>query len=126
MQMMRFFLKTGYGESDKSYGGLTEDRTLGLGQGNAAAGPGFLAISAQIMNAYPQNGNGAWTMTSLSHRHFILAAVLYVDDADNIHMTALVSATPKELIDHAQLLTNAWEGLAIVTGAAMHCVLSCP
>jgi hypothetical protein len=119
MQMMRFFLKTGYGESDKSYGGLTEDRTLGLGQGNAAAGPGFLAISTQIVNAYLQDGHGARTMTSLSHRCFVLAAVLYVDDADNIHVTALVSATLKKLIDHAQLSTNAWGGLAIATSAAM-------
>jgi hypothetical protein len=71
------------------------------------------------MNPYLQDGHGAWTMTSLSHGHFILAAVLYVDAVDNIHMTALVSATPKELIDHAQLSTNAWGGLAIATGAAM-------
>jgi hypothetical protein len=119
MQTMRFFLRTGYGELDRSYRGSTEDRTLGLGQGNGAAGPGFLAISSQIVNAYLQDGQGARTMTSLSHRCFILAAFLYVDDADNIYMTALVSATPKELIDHAQLLTNAWGGLAVATGAAM-------
>jgi hypothetical protein len=58
-------------------------------------------------------------MTSLSHCCFILAAVLYVDNADNIHTTALVSGTPKELIDQAQLSMNAWGGLAIATGAAM-------
>jgi hypothetical protein len=96
MQTMRFFLRMGYGELDRLYGGLTEDRTLGLGQGNAAAGSSFLAISTQIVNAYLQDGHGAQTMTSLSHQRFILAAVLYVDDPDNIHMTALVSATPKE------------------------------
>ncbi len=119
MQTMRFFLQMGYGESDRSYGGLTEDRTLGLGQGNAAAGPGFLAISAQIVNTYLRDGHGARTMTSLSHNCFILTAVLYVDNADNIHMTALMSATTKALIDHAQLSTNAWGGLAIATNAAM-------
>jgi hypothetical protein len=43
-----------------------EDRTLGLGQGNAAAGPVFLAISTQIVNAYLQDGHGARTMTRLS------------------------------------------------------------
>jgi hypothetical protein len=58
-------------------------------------------------------------MTSLSHHCLIIAAVLYVDNVDNIHMMALVSATQKELIDHAQLSTNAWGGLAIATGAAM-------
>jgi hypothetical protein len=119
MQMMRFFLQIGYGESDRSYGDSTEDRTLGLGQGNATAGPGFLAISAQIVNAYLQDGHGARTMASLSHRCFILAAVLYVDNTDNIHMMALMSATPKELIDHAQLSRNAWGGLGIATSTAM-------
>jgi hypothetical protein len=119
MQMMRFFLRTGYGELDRSYGGLTEDRTQKLGQGIVAAGPRFLAISAQIVNAYLQDGHGARMMTSLSHCCFILAAVLYVDDVDNIHVTALMLATLKELIDHAQLLMNAWGGLAIATGATM-------
>ncbi len=51
MQTMRFFLRTGYGELDRSYGGSTEDRTLGLGQDNVAAGPGFLAISSLIVNS---------------------------------------------------------------------------
>ncbi len=44
MQTMRFFLRTGYGKLDRSYGGSMEDRTLGLGQDNAAAGPGFFSI----------------------------------------------------------------------------------
>jgi hypothetical protein len=50
---------------------------------------------------------------------FILAAVLYVDDADNIHMTPSVTDSSSELIQHAQHSTNAWGGLAIVIGAAM-------
>jgi hypothetical protein len=67
MQTMRLFLRKGYGESDQSYGGSTEDRTLGLGQGNAAAGPGFLAISSLIVNSYLREGHGARTITSLSY-----------------------------------------------------------
>jgi hypothetical protein len=34
-------------------------------------------------------------------------------------MTALVTATPLELIMHSQKSTNAWDGLAIATGAAL-------
>ncbi len=59
MQTMRFFLCTGYGESSLSYGGSEVDRTLGLGQGNAAAGPGFLALSSQIVRAYVRDGHGS-------------------------------------------------------------------
>jgi hypothetical protein len=58
-------------------------------------------------------------MTSLTYWLFILAAVLYVDDTDNIHMTAQATATTKELIEHAQNSTNTWGGLAIASSAAM-------
>ncbi len=34
-------------------------------------------------------------------------------------MTAKATATPTELIEHAQISTDAWGGLAIATGAAM-------
>jgi hypothetical protein len=107
MQTMRYFLRTGYGKSDRMYRGLTKDRTLGFGQANAAAGPGFLALSSSIINAYLCNGHGAWTMTSLTYWLFILAAVLYVDDADNIHMLAQATATLNKLIEHTQNSTNA-------------------
>ncbi len=52
MQTMRYFLQTGFDESSQSYGGSMEGRMQGFGQGKAAAGPVFLAISAQIVNAY--------------------------------------------------------------------------
>jgi hypothetical protein len=50
MQTMQFFLWTGFNKSSESYGGSNKDCTLGLGQGNAAAGPGFLALSSLIGN----------------------------------------------------------------------------
>ncbi len=114
MQTMRFFLRTGYGESDQSYVDLTEHRTLGLGQGNVAASPGFLAISSLIINSYLWEGHGAQTITSLSYWLFVLAAVLYIDNADNIHMTAKATATPTELIEHAQISMDAWGDLMLL------------
>jgi hypothetical protein len=110
MQAMHFFLRTEFGESFKLYGRSNEDCTLGLGQGNAAAGPGFLALSAQIVNAYLCEGHNPRMVTSLTSRIFTLAAVIYVDDADLPHRTALVTATPSELIEHSQCSTNAWGG----------------
>jgi hypothetical protein len=64
MQTMQFFLRTEYGESAEMYGSTDEDRTLGLGQGNAAAGLGFIALSAQIVNTYLRDVHGSRTMTS--------------------------------------------------------------
>ena len=68
MQTKQFFLRTGFGESARSYGGSSEHPTLGLGQGNAAAGPSFLAISSLIVNSYLRQGHGARTRTSLTYR----------------------------------------------------------
>jgi len=113
MQTTRYFLQTGFGESTQSYGGSMEDRMQGYGQGNAAAGPGFLAISAQIVNAYLREGHGSQTLTSYSHRILILAAILYVDDTDMIHSTPSVTATAQELITHMQKATDTWGGLAL-------------
>jgi hypothetical protein len=59
IQTMRYVLRSVFGESMQSYGGSMEDRMQGFGQGNAAAGPGFLAISAQIVNAYLRDGHGS-------------------------------------------------------------------
>ncbi len=93
MQTMQYFLRTRFGESTKSYGGSMEDRMQGFGQGNTAAGPGFLAISAQIVNAYLRDGHGSRTLTSYSHRVLTLAAMLYVNNTDMIHTLPSVSAT---------------------------------
>jgi hypothetical protein len=119
MQTMQFFLHTGFGESAEMHGSTDEDRTLELGQENAVAGPGFMALSAQNVNAYLQDGHGSRTMTSYTFQLFVLAAVLYVNDMDLIHTTALVTATPSELFEQSQISTNAWGGLAIATGASL-------
>jgi hypothetical protein len=119
MQTMRFFLRTGFGESTESYSGSIEDCTLGLGQGNATAGPGFLTLSTQIINAYLRKGHGACFQTSYTRRPFTIAAVIYVDDTDLTHMTKSITASPSKLIAHSQRSTNAWGGLAIAMGAAL-------
>ncbi len=59
METMRFFLCTGFGESKTFYGGTHEQRLAGYGQGNAAAGPGFTAMSSLIVNTYLRDGFGA-------------------------------------------------------------------
>ncbi len=58
METMRFFLQAGFGESKTSYGGSHEERLTGYGQENAAAGPGFTAMSSLIVNAYLRDGYG--------------------------------------------------------------------
>ena len=75
METMRFFLRTGFGESTQSYGGTHEERLAGFGQGNAASGPGFTALSSLIVNAYLRDGYGAQIYSSFYKRLLILAAL---------------------------------------------------
>ncbi len=47
-----------------SYGGTHEERLAGFGQGIAAAGPGFTAMSSLIVKAYLRDGFDAQIYSS--------------------------------------------------------------
>jgi hypothetical protein len=59
MQVMQYFLKTGFGESSESYGGTSDSPNSGLDQGSGASPPGFLALSLLSVNAFRHQGHGA-------------------------------------------------------------------
>ncbi len=90
--------------------GPHEERLANYGQGNAAAGLGFTAMSSLIVNAYLCNGYGAQIYSSYYKQLLILAAVMYVEDTDLVHWSSVPSCTPTELIEAAQTVTSAWGG----------------
>jgi hypothetical protein len=47
-----------------SYGGTHKEWLTGFGQGNAAAGPGFTAMSLLIVKAYLHDGFGTQVYSS--------------------------------------------------------------
>jgi hypothetical protein len=51
MRIMHYVLKTGFGESSKSFGGTTASPKSGLEQGSGASPPAFMALSFLIVNA---------------------------------------------------------------------------
>ena len=62
------------------------DPTFGFGEGNGAASPAFLCLSSLIVNAYRQIGNGAKMILAYTYRMFLLAATMYMDDTDLLHL----------------------------------------
>ena len=55
---MKFFLRTGFGDS-KEYAGSTDGKkTQGLCQGNGAAPAGWTATSVAILQAHRRKGHG--------------------------------------------------------------------
>ena len=47
LQTMKFYLRTGFGQSTTSYGETKDDPTMGLAQGNGAAPPGPRVLCGQ-------------------------------------------------------------------------------
>ena len=85
LKTMTWYLETVFGQSKISFGGTALDPSMGLGQGNGAPPPGFLAVCALMINVYCNLGNrvtfiGAWAQDA-----FTLAAVLFIDDSDLSH-----------------------------------------
>ena len=119
IQLMNYCLKTGFGESERRFGGTPSDRLAGSCQGSGSAPAAWSAISALIVNAYKEMGYGAKMVTPYTARLFVLAAVLYVDDTDMLHWADNRLATDEELLAQAQDEVDAWAHLAQATGAIL-------
>ncbi len=113
METMRFFLRTGFAESATPYGGTHEECLAGYGQGNAAAGPGFTAMSLLIVKAYLRDSFAAQIYSSYYRHLLLLVTVMYDDDTNLIHWSCQPSYSLVELIVASQTATYVWGGLAI-------------
>ena len=116
LQVMDFFLRSGFGVSKEAWGGSTDDPNYGLGQGAGWAPSTFTATSTLNLNAYRTMGHGtefksAWT----TERVFLLAAILYVDDGDLLEV-ALPGVTDDEFIEQVQQAVYDWGKLAQALG----------
>jgi hypothetical protein len=58
LQMMKWYLKSAFGQSPTFFGGTPDDPLIGFGQGNGASPPGFLAVCTLLINVYWKKGHG--------------------------------------------------------------------
>jgi hypothetical protein len=94
------------------------DPSMGLGQGNGAAPPGFLAVCTLMINVHHNLGHGVSFIGVWAWDAFTLSAVLYVDDSDLFHM-ALGMPLDEEFLQIVQSATNDWTGLVHATGGLL-------
>jgi hypothetical protein len=73
---MTWYLKTAFGQSKILFGGKALDPSMGLGQGNGAAPPGFLAVCTLMINVYCNLGHGVTFIGAWARDAFTLSAVL--------------------------------------------------
>jgi hypothetical protein len=116
LQTMNLYIKSGFGQSTLTYGGTKDDPTFGLAQGNGAAPPGFLAVSTLMINAYRALGHGTSFVGAWSGDVFFLAAVLFVDNSDLLHMVNSQTSTNQAFFDKVWKASFDWGRLVQATG----------
>jgi len=83
LQTMKFFQRTGYGESKTYFGGRELVKyIMGLGQGSRAAPPSWIQLSSVLVNVYKQLGLGSFIIDPISSEEIHSAGAIFVDDAD--------------------------------------------
>ncbi len=118
LKTMTWYLKTAFGQSKISFSGTALDPSMGLGQGNGVAPPGFLAVCTLMINVYHNLCHGVTFIRAWAQNAFTLALVLYVDDSDFFHMIIRM-LSDKEFLQLVQNATNNWAGLVHATGGLL-------
>ena len=116
IQHMKFYLRTGLGESAGYMTAVLGSIIQGLCQGNTAAPAGWSLISAVLIKVYKQFGHGAFYETPISRNQYNMASCLYVDDVDLFTMnSALVT---HELWKEVAKSTLTWTELLTIPGGS--------
>jgi hypothetical protein len=102
LRITAYHLRTTFGQSKRSFGGTKTDPSMGLGQGNGMAPPGFNTVSTIMINGYKSLGHGVELSSAWSGIIFFLAAVIFFDNSDLLHITDR-STSDEEFLREIQL-----------------------
>ena len=84
--------------------------------GNGVGPPAFAVLSVLIINAYKRLGHGAKFTPAYMARVFLVAAVMYMNNTDLLHVASSATAPDGELTEQVQDGTTHWDILAQATG----------
>ena len=118
IQMMKFYLRTGWGESTRYIGGDPLTILHGMCQGNGAAPSAWLVLSSFLVSIYKSMGYGSRTQAPITRAWLDVMGVLFVDDTDLYIMDECIKSG-YDLWDETQEATTAWGKLLIATGGAL-------
>lgn len=119
IQDMKYFLRTAFGDSTDYASSSVQVKFQGLCQGNGAAPAGWAVISITVLNAHKRKGHGAKFVCPISRLTGHLAAILYVDDCDLIHIDLEGQETVHEAHEAMQASVVSWGQLLIATGGSL-------
>ncbi len=121
---MKFFLRTGYGDSEGYVGGYTNDeietlKTQGIMQGNGGGPACWTVETIPMLRAHKRKGHGAHLVAKISDEEGHVAGSLFVDDDDKIHLNMKVIETTQQAFEGLQDSIINWGKLLIATGGAL-------
>ncbi len=85
IQEMKFFLRTGFGDSTDFASSTLSIKTQGLCQGNGASPAGWAVVSICIISAHKKKGHGTHFTCPITKLKSHIAGIVYVDDTDLVH-----------------------------------------
>jgi hypothetical protein len=119
LQTMKFFQRTGFGDSKTFFGGPNHTPyMMGLGQGNHAAPPSWIQLSAVLVNVYRQLDLGTDLQDPITDIKIHSMGAMYVDDLD-LYTWKDEITDPYELMLQSQREVLQWCLLLNTTGGAL-------
>ncbi len=119
IQDMKFFLRTGFGDSKVYVGSTDGKKTQGLCQGNGAAPAGWTVTSIAMLKAHKRKGHGIHLSCPITKRTIHLAGTLFVDETDLEHFDMTKVETVVEAQAALKNSIHNWGWLLIATVGAL-------
>ena len=116
---MKFFLQTAYGDSKDFSGSTVEVKTQGICQVNGAAPACRCVISITRFWCHKRKGCGAKFLAPISLVKSDLAAILFVDNTDILHLIMEEIESIDETFEGLQDSVHNWGKLLIETVGAI-------
>ena len=119
IQDMKFFLRTGFGDSKVYAGSANGKKTQGLCQGNGAAPAGWGVTSITMIRAHKRKGHGVHLRCPITETEHHSAGSVFVDDTDLEHLNMIKLQTVEEVHNEFQESILNWGKLLLATGRAL-------
>ena len=119
IQNMKFYLRTGFGDSKEYACAMGTTKTQGLCQGNGAALAGWTVDSIVMIRAHKRKGHGMHLQTPITKQSKHLTGSIFVDNTDVEHHNMNKSETVDEAHRALQESILNWGRLLLATGGAL-------
>ena len=119
IQQMNHRVRTGYGDSNFTYGNNKQRPLQGGGQGNGASLPLWLAISCILIAVLEDRVIGVRMQTAISLQILIYIAIMYVDDTDILLSDITGHDALEDVFQRALRAARTWEEAVLVSGGAV-------